>query len=80
MPHMRDNYIKQYRDLRLILTIKVPPFTKLMHHGAFYSPLLVPLLFYPKLFRNMLTDERLDENKMVSNEVFKNLFKTFNLG
>jgi len=42
----------------------VPPFTKLMHHGAFYSPLLVPLLFYPKLFRNMLTDERLDENKM----------------
>ena len=37
-----------------------------MHHGAFYSPLLVPFLFYPKIFRNMLTDERLDENKMVN--------------
>ena len=50
----------------LIGCVKVPPFTKLMHHGAFYSPLLVPFLFYPKIFRNMLTDERLDENKMVS--------------
>ena len=40
-----------------------------MHHGAFYSPLLVPFLFYPKLFRNMLTDERLDENKMVNSEI-----------
>ena len=34
------------------------------HHGAFYAPLLIPLTFYPKLFRNMLTDETLDSKKL----------------
>jgi len=29
---------------------------KLLLHGAFYSPLLVPLTFYPKLFRSQLND------------------------
>lgn len=33
------------------------PFKKLLLHGAFYSPLLVPLTFYPKLFRQQLSEE-----------------------
>merc|ERR1711990_11006 len=39
----------------------VPPFQKMLHHGAFYIPLIIPLTFYPKLFRNLLTDESLNE-------------------
>merc|ERR1712242_66736 len=39
-------------------------FEKMYHHGAFYAPLLIPLTFYPKLFRNALTDETLDTKKL----------------
>jgi len=33
------------------------PLKKLLLHGAFYSPLLVPFTFYPKLFRGQLQEQ-----------------------
>ena len=41
------------------------------HQGSFYAPLLIPLTFYPKIFRNMLTDETLDSKKMVLSIQFR---------
>ena len=58
-------YVIKPLNLYLITRDKASKFEKMYHHGSFYAPLLIPLTFYPKLFRNMLTDESLDSKKLV---------------